>query len=569
MALPPRDQRHQYLRYEGLQYTDADIADFKARLARIYRREVHKVQVFDFGGLSDLMADGLSARMLMEHRDAQGQDDLEGMMEIEHKPKTLLYLGSSSAIKEGHWQPKARALAYNDDEDVGAEADINNLDTHIPVSPILTTKIHKDHHVKQIIRDIYSAPQTRRMTKSVTERAMFSLVQQRTNHKDFQNYLPNGKRAIGTKWVYKNKKDKRGIVIKNKARLVKQGYTQEEGIDYDEVFAPVAKIEAIRLFLAYASFKDFVVYQMDVKSDFMYGKIEEEVYVCQPPGFEDLDFLDRVYKVEKALYGLHQAPRDWYETLLTYLLDNGFQRGKIEKTLFIRRVKSDIFFMGELAFFPRLQVKQKEDRIFISQDKYVTEILKKFGFTDVKTVSTPMETHKPLLKDVDGEDVDEHMYRSMIGSLMYLTSSRPNIMFAVCACARYQVNPKVSHLHVVKRIFRYLKGQPKLGLWYPKDSPFDLVAYIDSDYSGASLDRKSTIGGCQFLGCRLISWQCKKQTVVANSIKKVEYVDASSCCGQVLWIQNQLLDYGYNFMQTKIHIDNESTICIVKNPVFH
>ncbi|GJW47138.1 putative ribonuclease H-like domain-containing protein [Tanacetum coccineum] len=339
--------------------------------------------------------------------------------------------------------------------------------------------------------------------------------------------LPNGKRAIGTKWVYRNKKDERGIVIKNKARLVAQGYTQEEGIDYDEVFAPVAIIEAIRLFLAYASFKDFVVYQMDVKSAFLYGKIEEEVYVCQPPGFEDPDFPDRVYKVEKALYGLHQAPRAWYETLSTYLLDNGFQRGKIDKTLFIRRDKGDILLvqvyvddiifgstkkslctefekmmhkkfqmssMGELTFFLGLQVKQKEDGIFISQDKYVTEILKKFGFTDVKTASTPMETQKLLLKDEDGKEVDVYLYRSMIGSLMYLTSSRPDIMFAVCACARYQVNPKVSHLHAVKRIFRYLKGQPKLGLWYLKDSPFDLVADIDSDYAGASLDRKSTKG---------------------------------------------------------------------------
>ncbi|GJU76873.1 retrovirus-related pol polyprotein from transposon TNT 1-94 [Tanacetum coccineum] len=230
--------------------------------------------------------------------------------------------------------------------------------------------------------------------------------------------LPNGKRAIGTKWVYRNKNDERGIVIKNKARLVAQGYTQE-GIDYDDVFSPVARIEAIRLFLAYASFKDFVVYQMDVKSAFLYGKIEEEVYVCQTPGFEDLDFPDRVYKVEKAFYGLHQVSRAWYKALSTYLLDNGFQRGKIDKTLFIRRVKSDILLvqvsMGELIFFLGLQVKQKEDVIFISQDKYVTEILKIFGFSDVKTVSTPMETHKPLLKDADGEDVDEHLYRSMIG----------------------------------------------------------------------------------------------------------------------------------------------------------
>ncbi|GJV89025.1 putative ribonuclease H-like domain-containing protein [Tanacetum coccineum] len=353
--------------------------------------------------------------------------------------------------------------------------------------------------------------------------------------------LPNGKRAIGTKWVFRNKKDERGIVIRNKARLVAQGYTQEERIDYDEVFSSVARNEAIRLFLAYAAFKDFVVYKMDVKSAFLYGKIEEEVYVCQPPGFEDPNFPDRVYKVEKALYGLHQAPRAWYETLSTYLLDNEFQRGKIDKTLFIKRYKGDILLMssmGELTFFLGLQVQQKKDGIFISQDKYVGKILKKFRFTEVKTASTQIETQKPLPKDENGKDVDVHMYRLMIGSLMYLTSSRPDIMFVVCTCARYQVNLKVSHLHAVKRIFRYLKGQLKLGLWYPKDSPFDLVAYTDSDYARASLDRKSTTGGCQFLGSRLISWQCKKQTVVANSTTEAKYLVSSSCCRQVLWIQN-------------------------------
>ncbi|GJT56999.1 putative ribonuclease H-like domain-containing protein [Tanacetum coccineum] len=346
---------------------------------------------------------------------------------------------------------------FKDDEDVGAEADMNNLDTTIQVSPILTTRIHKDHPLDQVIRDLQSAPQTRRMSKNLEAYGFKEAMQEELLQFKLQEVwtlvaLPNGKRAIGTKWVFRNKKDERGIVIKNKARLVAQGYTQEERIDYDEVFTLVARIEAIRLFLTYASFKDSVVYQMDVKSAFLYGKIEEEVYVCQPPGFEDPDFPDRVYKIEKALYGLHQGLRSWYETLSTYLLDNGFQRGKIDKTLFIRRYKG-------------LQVKQKEDGIFISQDKYVTEILKKFGFTDVKTTSTPMETKKLLLKDED-----------------------------VCTCARYQVNPKVSHLHTVKRIFRYLKGQPKLGLWYPKDSPFDLVAYTNSDYARTSLDKKSTTG---------------------------------------------------------------------------
>ncbi|GKD01910.1 putative ribonuclease H-like domain-containing protein [Tanacetum coccineum] len=225
--------------------------------------------------------------------------------------------------------------------------------------------------------------------------------------------------------------------------------------------------------------------------------------------------------------------------------------------------------MGELTFFLGLQVKQKADGIFISQDKYVAEILKKFDFVNVKTASTPIETQKPLVKDEEASDVDVHLYRSMIGSLMYLTASRPDIMFAVCACSRFQVTPKTSHLSAVKRIFRYLKGKPKLGLWYPRVSSFDLEAYSDSDYAGANLDRKSTTGGCQFLGRRLISWQCKKQTIMATSTTEVEYVAAINCCRQVLWIQNQMLDNGFNFMNTNIYIDNESTICIVKNPLFH
>nr|GEV69224.1 putative ribonuclease H-like domain-containing protein [Tanacetum cinerariifolium] len=303
------------------------------------------------------------------------------------------------------------------------------------------------------------------------------------------------------------------------------------GIDYEEVCAPVARIEAIRLFLAYASFMGFMVYQMDVKSAFLYGTIKEEVYVCQPLVFEDPDYPDKVYKVVKALYGLHQAPRAWQkgDILLVQIYVDDIIFGSTNKDLckaFEKLIKDkfQMSLMEELTFFLGFQVKQKPDGIFISQAKYVAKILRKFGLTDGKSTSTPIDTEKPLLKDPDGEDVDVNSYRSMIGSLMYLPSSRPKIMFAVCACARFQVTPKVSHLHAVKRIFRYLKGKPHLGLWYPKDSPFNLVAYSDSDYAGASLDRKSITGGCQFLRCRLISWQCKKQTVVTTSSTKAEYV---------------------------------------------
>ncbi|GJS90416.1 putative ribonuclease H-like domain-containing protein [Tanacetum coccineum] len=348
-----------------------------------------------------------------------------------------------------------------------------------------------------------------------------------------------GRSNTGGTTAVQTTKDERGIVIRNKARLVAQGYTQEEGIDYDDVFAPVARIEAIRLFLAYASFMGFIVYQMDVKSAFLYGTIEEEVYVCQPPGFEDPDYPDKVYKVVKALYGLHQAPRAWYETLAKYLLDNGFHRGRIDQTLFVKKQKGDILlvqvYVDDIIFGSTNKelLQQRKDGIFISQDKYVAEILRKFNYTDVKTASTPVDLERPLVKDGDAEDVDVHLYRSMIGSLMYLTASRPDIMFAVCACARFQVTPKTSHLLAVKRIFRYLKGKPTLGLWYSRNSPFELVAYSDSDYAGATQDRKSTTGGCQFLGNRLTSWQCKKQTVVATSITEAEYMAAASYYGQI------------------------------------
>ncbi|GKC17810.1 putative ribonuclease H-like domain-containing protein [Tanacetum coccineum] len=384
----------------------------------------------------------------------------------------MFSLGRSATLEATH------ADLFGDE----IEMDMSNLTTSYQVPTTPNTRIHKDHSLDHV------------------EAMQEELLQFKLQKVWILMDLPKGKRAIGTKWIFRNKKDERGIVIRNKARLVAQGYTQEEGIDYDEVFAPVARIEAIRLFLAYASFMGFMVYQMDVKSAFLYGKIEEEVYVCQPLGFEDPDNPDKVYKVVKALYGLHQAPRAWYETLAKYLLDNGFHRGKIDQTLFIKKQKGDIFlvhvYVDDIIFGSTKKELCIEFEKLMHDKFQMSSMEELIFFLDVRTGSTPMDTETPLLKDLDGDDVDVHLYRSMIGSLMYLTSSRPDIMFAVCACARFQVTPKVSHSQAVKRIFRYLKCQPKLGLWYPKDYPFDLVAYSDSDYVGASLDRKSTTGGC-------------------------------------------------------------------------
>nr|GEW82024.1 hypothetical protein [Tanacetum cinerariifolium] len=477
------------------------------------------------------------------------------------KPGSEVHVSPSNSAKTKKHDDKTKREAKgktleditysNDEEDVGAEADFSNLETTIIVSPIPRSRVHKDHHVTQIIGNLSLATQIRSMTMMVKDQggltqinnedfhtSMFACFHSQEEPKRVQQALKDP----STKWVFRNKKDERGIVVRNKARVVTQGYTQEEGIHYEEVFAPVARIEAIRLFLAYSSFMGFMVYQIDVKSAFLYGTIKEEVYVCQPLRSEDPDYSDKVYKVVKALYGLHQAPRAWYETLANYLLENDFQKGKIDQTLFIKKQKGDILLV------------QKQDGIFISQDKYVAEILRKFSLTDEKSAITPIDTEKPLLKDPDCEDVDVHTYRSMIGSLMYLISSRPNIMFAVCTCAHFQVTHKASHLHAVKIIFRYLKGKPHLGLWYPKYPPFNLVAYLDSDYDGAILEWKFTTGGCQFLRCELISWQRKKQTVVATLSIKTEYVAAASCCAQVLWIQNQLLDYGKKVIITEATI---------------
>ncbi|KAD2805405.1 hypothetical protein E3N88_38782 [Mikania micrantha] len=414
--------------------------------------------------------------------------------------------------------------------------------------------------------------------------------------------LPPGKCAIGTKWVFRNKTDEKGQIIKNKARLVVQGFCQEEGIDYDETFAPVARLEAIRLFLAYAALHKLKVFQMDVKSAFLYGKIKEEVYVCQPPGFEDNKHPDWVYKLDKALYGLKQAPRAWYDTLSTFLLKNNFTRGSIDQTLFIKNVGQhkllvqiyvdDIIFassdpklcddftklmttnfemsaMGELQFFLGLQIKQKPDGIFIHQSKYTKELLKKFDLQNCKPCSNPMSTTTQLDADLKGTSVDETLYRCMIGSLMYLTASRPDIMFATCVCARFQAAPKESHLIAVKRIFRYLQGTQFLGIWYSTGQSCKLVAFSDSDYAGCKLSRKSTSGGCQFLGNCLVSWQSKKQTSVATSTAEAEYIAAASCTSQILWLQSQLLDYGIKELKTPLLMDSASALCIVKNPVQH
>ncbi|KAI3666990.1 hypothetical protein L6452_42031 [Arctium lappa] len=229
----------------------------------------------------------------------------------------------------------------------------------------------------------------------------------------------------------------------------------------------------------------------------------------------------------------------------------------------------EMSMMGELTFFLGLQVKQTTEGIFINQSKYVSDILEKYKLSYSSPMKTPMSTGSKLHADLEGKTVECKLYRGMIGSLLYLTASRPDIMFATCLCARFQANPKESHLYAVKRIFRYLKGTKNLGLWYPENSGFDLMAYTDSDYGGCKLDRKSTSGSCQFLGGKLVSWTSKKQNCVSTSTAEAEYVAAASCCSQVLWMRTQLRDYGFDIEKIPILCDSKSAIAISTNPVQH
>ncbi|KAJ9542453.1 hypothetical protein OSB04_028959 [Centaurea solstitialis] len=427
---------------------------------------------------------------------------------------------------------------------------------------------------------------------------------------------PWGKSIIGLKWIFRNKKDENDLIIRNKARLVAKGYLQQEGIDYDETFAPVARIEAIRIFLAYAAHKNMTVYQMDVKCcdnpplptsvvllcavtfrvsalagcdkcAFLNGVLKEEVYVEQPEGFVDPRFPEHV---------------EWYETLTDYLLGVGYKKGTIDPTLFLKRSGKDLIIvqiyvddiifastkpemcqefentmksqfkmsmMGELTFFLGLQVRQRPNGIFINQAKYVQDLLKRFDFGGSNSAATPMPRNFQLNADTSGKPVDQKTYRAIIGSLLYLTASRPDIVFSTGVCARFQCDPRDSHLSAVKRILRYLKGTPDFGLWYPKDSGFELIAYTDSDHAGCKLNRKSTSGACQFLGDKLVSWSSRKQNCISLSTAEAEYVAAACCCSQVLWMKTQLADFGYTMQRIPIYCDSKSAIQITANPVQH
>ncbi|KAJ9565619.1 hypothetical protein OSB04_001585 [Centaurea solstitialis] len=399
-----------------------------------------------------------------------------------------------------------------------------------------TAKWTKAHPIDLIIGDPTSSVQTRAATANECNFSVFLSTIEPTRDSDaLQDF----------DWVTAMQEE------------LNQFEALKKGIDYDETFAPVARLEAIRMFLAYAAYKDFIVFQMDVKTAFLYGHLKEEVYVAQPEGFVDKEHPDYVYVLDKALYGLKQAPRAWYEELSKHLLSKGFKKGSVDSTLFLMKegehiviiqiYVDDIIFgstsrelskkfesvvteefkmsmMGEINFFLGLQVRQFSDGIFINQSKYIFDLLKKYDMSGCHSIGTPMATGNSIGPDHEGKDVDLRNYRSMVGSLMYLTASRPDIMFATC-------------------------GTPYYGIWYPKGLGFELQAYTDADYGGCNMDRKSTSGHLQFWG---ISWYHGHPK--SNS---------------VLWMQSQLRDYGLEYKKIPIYCDSKSAIAISANPVQH
>ncbi|GJU29384.1 retrovirus-related pol polyprotein from transposon TNT 1-94 [Tanacetum coccineum] len=375
------------------------------------------------------------------------------------------------------------------------------------------------------------------------------------------------------KWIYKVKLDELGGVLKNKARLVARGYRQEEGIDFEESFALVSRLEAIRIFIAFVAHMNMVVYQMDVKTAFLNDILREEVYVSQPDGFVDPENPNHVYKPNKALYGLKQAPRAWYDLLSSFLLSQKFTKGTVDLTLFVRREGKDILLvqiyvddiifastkpdlcetfskiiclkfhmsmMGKLSFFLGLHISQSPMGIFLNQSKYTLESIKKYGMETCEPANTPMVDKSKLDEDPQRKVVDPTRYRGMIDTLMYLTANRPDLVFVVCMCARYQAKPTENHLHAVNQIFQYLRGTINMGLWYPKDSCIALTAFADADHAGCQDTRKSKSGSMQLLGDRLIPLYCDNKSAIAL------------CCNNVQHSRSKHIDIQHHFIKEQV-----------------
>jgi len=356
--------------------------------------------------------------------------------------------------------------------------------------------------------------------------------------------LPKGMKTIGVKWVFKTELNENGEVDKCKARLVAKGYAQQHGIDYTEVFAPVARWDTIRMIIALAARNSWSMYQLDVKSAFLHGELNEAVFVEQPQGYEKKGEEYKVYKLKKALYGLKQAPRAWYSRIEAYFIKEGFERCNCEHTLFIKRgdggkilivslyvddliftgnnesmfvkfknsmkLEFDMTDLGKMKYFLGVEIFQNPEGIYISQRKYAKDILERFRMEKSTSVKNPIVPGVRLMKDEEGSKVNATMYKQLVGSLMYLTVTRPDLMYVVSLISRFMTSPTELHLQAAKRVLRYLKGTMDLGIFYQKKGNGELVAYTDSDYAGDVDDRKSTSGYVFLLSEGAVSWSSKK-----------------------------------------------------------
>lgn len=417
--------------------------------------------------------------------------------------------------------------------------------------------------------------------------------------------LPKEKKAIGLKWVYKVKVSMDGKIQKYKARIVAKGYAQEYGVDYEETFSPVARFETIRVILSLAAQKGWKISQFDVKSAFLNGPLQEEVFVMQPPGFERKGEEEKVYKLHKALYGLKQAPRAWYERIDSYLQKHGYQRTTSEPTVYVRKVTDDELIivclyvddiiytsssnelldefkrkmikefdmsdLGDLHYFLGLEIQQGHNGIFVSQKKYATDLVKRFGMWKCKSVSTPMKVGEKLQNEVDGNiSCDAFKFRSMVGGLLYLTHTRPDIAFAVGLISRHMQSPTEYHYGVAKRILRYIAGTYEYGLWYENGKEVKLEGYTDSDWAGSFDDRKSISANVFTVGSSVVTWSSKKQRVVALSSTEAEYVSANEAACQAMWLRKLLADLDHKQKEaTDIYCDNMSAVFLTKNLAMH
>ncbi|KAD4385441.1 hypothetical protein E3N88_25609 [Mikania micrantha] len=440
--------------------------------------------------------------------------------------------------------------------------------------------------------------------KPVWDRAMKEEIASIERNKTWNlTDLPSGHRPIGLKWIFKIKKDAKGNITRHKARLVAKGYIQEHGVDYDEVFAPVARLETIRLVFAISAQKGWLIHHLDVKTTFLHGELNEEVFVNQPEGFERKGQERKVYKLTKALYGLKQAPRAWNTKLDGVLKEYGFERCKLEQAVYKKETSQDLTLvaiyvddllvtgsnqekitkfklqmeqkfemsdLGLLTYYLGLEVVQDETGIKVTQKNYAKKILKMVGLEDCNATKFPMEPGLKLKKDDGSKSVDATEYRKIFGSLRYLTHTRPDLLYAVGYTSRYMQEPKSNHQQAVKQILRYIKGTIDLGIHYQKGGEEGLMGYSDSSYSVDQDDGKSTTGAVFFYNEKPITWLSQKQQTVALSSCEAEFMAATSAACQAIWLRGLIAEItGREEQQVIIKVDNKSAIALMKNPVFH